>query len=92
MCRRARKWLTTILTNLWRDRLRHDGRTPDELPVEQKEMFSLYQRLADEDPWPYSDPMHVDFLRSSTTATARSDSSAWTASSVDRIDAMRDPV
>ena len=56
------KWLTTILTNVWRDALRRQGRTPDEVPVEQEEMFSLYQRLADEDPWPYSDTMHVDFL------------------------------
>jgi RNA polymerase sigma-70 factor, ECF subfamily len=60
------KWLTTILTNVWRDRLRRRGRQPDELPVghdeEAEDGFSLYQHLADEDPWPYVDTMHVDFL------------------------------
>lgn len=56
------KWLRTILTNVWRDRLRRDGRRPDELPVEEEQTFSLYRTLEEEDPFPYSDTLHVDFL------------------------------
>lgn len=56
------KWLRTILTNIWRDRLRKDGREPDEVPVEEEEHFSLYRKLVEEDPFPYSDTLHVDFL------------------------------
>jgi RNA polymerase sigma-70 factor, ECF subfamily len=56
------KWLRTILTNVWRDSLRHDGRGLDEVPVEQEETFSLYRTLEEEDPFPYSDTLHVDFL------------------------------
>lgn len=56
------KWLRTILTNVWRDRLRKDGREPDEVPVEEEEHFSLYRKLVEEDPFPYSDTLHVDFL------------------------------
>ena len=56
------KWLRVILTNVWRDRLRRDYRAPDELPVEQEETFSLYRRLEEEDPLPYSDTLHIDFL------------------------------
>lgn len=56
------KWLRTILTNVWRDRLRKDGREPDEVHVEEEEHFSLYHKLIEEDPFPYSDTLHVDFL------------------------------
>lgn len=58
------KWLRTILTNVWRDRLRRDGRLPDEVLVEEEESFSLYRTLEEEDPFPYSDTLHVDFLGS----------------------------
>jgi RNA polymerase sigma-70 factor, ECF subfamily len=58
------KWLRTILTNVWRDTLRRDGRGLDEIPVEQEEAFSLYRTLEEEDPLPYSDTLHVDFLGS----------------------------
>ncbi len=56
------KWLRVILTNVWRDRLRMQDRAPDEVPVDTEEQFSLYRRLAEEDPFPYSDTLHVDFL------------------------------
>ena len=56
------KWLRVILTNVWRDRLRKDDRTPDELPVEEETAFSLYRRLEEEDPLPYSDTLHIDVL------------------------------
>jgi RNA polymerase sigma-70 factor, ECF subfamily len=56
------RWLRVILTNVWRDRLRADGRNPDEVPVGEEERFSLYATLVEEDPLPYSDTLHVDFL------------------------------
>lgn len=60
----APKWLRVIMVNLWRDRLRAEGRRPRAEPVDTTEEFSLYQTLVDEDPMPYSDTMHVDFLGS----------------------------
>lgn len=59
------KWLTTILTNVWRDRMRRRGTRPREIRTPANdEPFSLFRRLTDEDPWPWSDTMHVDFLGS----------------------------
>jgi RNA polymerase sigma-70 factor, ECF subfamily len=62
--RAAPKWLRTILTNVWRDRLRQDGRRPVDVPFDEEEepTFSLYRALVDEDPLPYSDTLHIDFL------------------------------
>ncbi len=60
------KWLRVIMVNVWRDRLRRRDRRPDEVPVDPapdpEDGFSLYRTLADEDPLPWSDTMHVDFL------------------------------
>lgn len=58
----APKWLRVIMVNAWRDRLRHEGRSPELVSVETSRGFSLYQTLVDEDPLPYSDTLHVDFL------------------------------
>jgi RNA polymerase sigma-70 factor, ECF subfamily len=63
----APKWLRVIMMNLWRDRLRAQGRRPHTEPVDTTDEcseFSLYQTLVDEDPLPYSDTMHIDFLGS----------------------------
>jgi RNA polymerase sigma-70 factor (ECF subfamily) len=62
---RASAWLTAILVNCCRDRARARGRRPDPIDVdelEQLEEFSLFRRIADEDPFPYSDSLHLDFL------------------------------
>jgi RNA polymerase sigma-70 factor, ECF subfamily len=59
---RVRPWLFQILSRLVTDRYRTVGR---EIPVgnrEELERFSLYDRIADEDPFPYSDNVHDDFL------------------------------
>ncbi len=56
------RWLRVILANVWRDRLRARGRRPSELLVDEEERFSLYDTLVEEDPLPYSDTLHVDFL------------------------------
>jgi RNA polymerase sigma-70 factor (ECF subfamily) len=62
---RASAWLTAILVNCCRDRARARVRHPDPIDVdalEQLEEFSLFRRIADEDPFPYSDTLHLDFL------------------------------
>lgn len=58
----ARAWLTTILVNACRDRGRARARRPPEVSIEEAETFSLYRKIADEDPFPYSDSLHLDFL------------------------------
>lgn len=64
---RAKGWLFAIATNVWRDQLRARGRrvrttSLDELS-EDGDGFSLFQTIAIEDPFPYSDELHLDFLR-----------------------------
>jgi RNA polymerase sigma-70 factor (ECF subfamily) len=55
-------WLTSILVNCCRDRLRAKARRPAEVDVEAVDRFSLYRTIAYEDPFPYSDSLHLDFL------------------------------
>lgn len=55
-------WLTSILVNCCRDRGRATARGPVEMAVEELEGFSLYRTIAYEDPFPYSDSLHLDFL------------------------------
>jgi RNA polymerase sigma-70 factor (ECF subfamily) len=55
-------WLTSILVNTCRDRLRARMRRPQEVDLDELEEFSLYRKIADEDPFPYSDSLHLDFL------------------------------
>ncbi len=56
------RWLKTILVNVFRDELRKRGRRVEEVAVGDLEDFSLYRTLIDEDPLPYSDSLHTDFL------------------------------
>lgn len=62
---RARAWLFTIATNAWRDRQRARGREVSTVPMETDAdgEFSLFSTLVIEDPFPYSDELHLDFLR-----------------------------
>jgi RNA polymerase sigma-70 factor, ECF subfamily len=55
-------WLTSILVNSCRDRGRARARHPEEVTIDQIEEFSLYRKIAREDPFPYSDSLHLDFL------------------------------
>ncbi|MBA3433237.1 MAG: sigma-70 family RNA polymerase sigma factor [Actinobacteria bacterium] len=55
-------WLTRILVNVCRDRGRARARAPHEVSIEVVGEFSLYRKIADEDPFPYSDSLHLDFL------------------------------
>lgn len=63
----AKGWLFAIATNAWRDLLRARRRefgtvSIDELDADGGE-FSLFQTITIEDPLPYSDELHLDFLR-----------------------------
>lgn len=60
----APAWFRTILVNCARDRFRREASGIDETPLEDVSDYSLYRTIADEDPWPYSDSVHVDFLQS----------------------------
>jgi RNA polymerase sigma-70 factor (ECF subfamily) len=55
-------WLTSILVNNCRDHARADARRPQEIDFDEAEKFSLYRKIAYEDPFPYSDSLHLDFL------------------------------
>jgi RNA polymerase sigma-70 factor, ECF subfamily len=48
--------------NSCRDRARVDARRPYEIDFDEVEKFSLYRKIAYEDPFPYSDSLHLDFL------------------------------
>jgi RNA polymerase sigma-70 factor (ECF subfamily) len=61
--RAAPAWLTTILVNCCRDRGRAKSRAPEEVSLDQLEEFSLYRTIADDDPFPYSDSLHLEFLQ-----------------------------
>ena len=59
---RVRAWLFQILSRLALDRHRGRGR---EVPIDESidlDRFSLYDRIAEEDPFPYSERLHEDFL------------------------------
>jgi RNA polymerase sigma-70 factor (ECF subfamily) len=55
-------WLTAILVNCCRDRGRERARRPAQVELDEVEEFSLYRKIASEDPFPYSDSLHLDFL------------------------------
>lgn len=58
----AEAWLNRILANCARDRFRQQQRRPAETLIDPVDEFSLYRTVASEDPFPYSDSLHVDFL------------------------------
>ncbi len=60
----APAWFRQILLNCIRDRHRREAGLPREEPVDPLSDYSLYRKIAEEDPWPYSDSVHLDFLHS----------------------------
>lgn len=56
-------WLLAVLVNCCRDRGRRNSRRmEDSTGDEDLDRFSLYRKIALEDPFPYSDSLHLDFL------------------------------
>jgi len=58
----ARSWLFQILSRLVTDRQRKASREVPLPPPEELDRFSLYDLISEEDPLPYSDRLHEDFL------------------------------
>lgn len=58
---RVRFWLTKIIHTAWIDRCRKEGDHQGDLSIDD-ERFSLFDTLVEEDPFPYSDRLHLDFL------------------------------
>lgn len=67
----AGAWLTRILVNCCRDHWRALGRRVEEVELGDVEEFSLFRTIADEDPFPYSDSVHLDFLHQFGTEDVR---------------------
>jgi RNA polymerase sigma-70 factor (ECF subfamily) len=59
---RVKPWLFQILSRLVADRHRSGGREVATDSVEDLDRFSLYDLIWEEDPMPYSDHLHDDFL------------------------------
>lgn len=59
---RVRGWLCQILSRLVLDRHRTIEREFAAGDLDALDRFSLYDLIADEDPFPYSDRLHEDFL------------------------------
>ncbi|CCK28680.1 hypothetical protein BN159_4301 [Streptomyces davaonensis JCM 4913] len=67
-------WLRSILVNCCHDRLRTRARQPEPVDFDDlaAECFSLYRKIAYEDPFPYSDSVHLDFLHGFSRDDVRS--------------------
>ena len=59
---RVKPWLFQILTRLVSDRHRGEMREMRTASLEELDRFSLYDLIWEEDPMPYSDRLHEDFL------------------------------
>lgn len=58
---RVRFWLTKVLHSAWLDRCRKEADHDKDVSLED-ERFDLFDKLVEEDPFPYSDRLHLDFL------------------------------
>jgi RNA polymerase sigma-70 factor (ECF subfamily) len=59
---RARFWLTRIAASASADRFRREGDHQKDISLDDERHFSLFDTLVEEDPFPYSDRLHLDFL------------------------------
>lgn len=68
---RVRGWLSQILSRLVIDRARRDSPEIAMGDLDALDRFSLYDLVADEDPFPYSNRLHEDFLAQFQTEEVR---------------------
>jgi RNA polymerase sigma-70 factor (ECF subfamily) len=59
---RPRLWLTRILTSAHYDRFRAEHQAKETVSLDDERHFDLFDKIAEEDPFPYSDRVHLDFL------------------------------
>jgi RNA polymerase sigma-70 factor (ECF subfamily) len=59
---RVRPWLFQILNRLATDRYRRESREVSAGEVAELDRFSLYDRIVEEDPFPYAEHIHEDFI------------------------------
>lgn len=59
---RPRLWLTRILTRCHIDQFRAEHETNEALSLDDEARFDLFDKITEEDPFPYSDRVHLDFL------------------------------
>lgn len=57
-----RLWLTRILTRSHIDRFRAEHEADEALSLDDEARFDLFDKITEEDPFPYSDRVHLDFL------------------------------
>ncbi|MHB8733535.1 MAG: RNA polymerase sigma factor [bacterium] len=57
-----RLWLTRILTRCHIDRFRAEHEADEMLSLDDEARFDLFDKITEEDPFPYSDRVHLDFL------------------------------
>lgn len=57
-----RLWLTRILTRCHIDRFRAEHEADEALSLDDEARFDLFDKITEEDPFPYSDRVHLDFL------------------------------
>ncbi len=60
----APAWFRQILINCANDHHRKRMSGIDETPLEEDDSYTLFRRIMDEDPLPYSNSVHLDFLHS----------------------------
>ncbi len=59
---RPRLWLTRILTRCHHDRFRAEHEADEVLSLDDDSRFDLFDKITEDDPFPYSDRVHLDFL------------------------------
>jgi RNA polymerase sigma-70 factor, ECF subfamily len=55
-------WLTRVLTSCYYDRLRTKPGEREIVSLDDEAHFDLFDKIVEEDPFPYSDRIHLDFV------------------------------
>lgn len=59
---RPRLWLTRVITSCHYDRIRAGRDERQTVSLDDEAHFDLFDKIVEEDPFPYSDRVHLDFL------------------------------